>query len=64
MPKAKEVKPKKPAGKIKSDAETINELVAKKAYELYEKRGGSHGNDIEDWLQAEKIVKAEMERKK
>lgn len=33
-------------------------LVAKKAYELYAKRGYSHGNDLGDWLEAEKSVKS------
>lgn len=32
------------------------EKIQKKAYELYEKRGYSHGNDVSDWLEAERIV--------
>ena len=28
-----------------------------KAYELFIKRGGYHGNGLNDWLEAEKIVK-------
>ncbi len=35
----------------------IGEEIAKVAYELYEKRGKSHGCDLEDWLAAEKIVR-------
>ncbi|MDD5633932.1 MAG: DUF2934 domain-containing protein [Candidatus Omnitrophica bacterium] len=31
-------------------------LIQKKAYELYTKRGYSHGNDQTDWYEAEKIV--------
>lgn len=31
--------------------------VAARAYEIYEKRGGSHGNDMEDWLQAERELR-------
>jgi hypothetical protein len=28
--------------------------IAKRAFELYLARGGSHGRDMEDWLQAER----------
>ncbi|HJT19144.1 MAG TPA: DUF2934 domain-containing protein [Nitrospira sp.] len=31
-------------------------LIAIKAYELYEKRGRTHGHDVEDWVEAEAIV--------
>lgn len=34
----------------------LNEEIARVAYDLFEKRGGGHKNDLEDWLQAEKIV--------
>jgi len=30
--------------------------IARVAYGLYEKRGYSHGSDIDDWTQAERIV--------
>src|SRR5579871_2132818 len=38
--------------------ETIDLLdtVQKRAFELFERRGGSVGNDVGDWLQAEKEV--------
>ena len=29
------------------------EEIARRAYELYVARGGTHGHDIEDWRQAE-----------
>ena len=32
--------------------------VAKKAYELYVKRGCKAGHDKEDWYEAEKLVRA------
>ena len=35
----------------------LGKLVAKKAYELYEKRGKESGHAMEDWLEAERIVK-------
>ena len=32
-------------------------LIQKRAYELYEARGGGPGREIEDWLQAETEIK-------
>jgi DUF2934 family protein len=32
------------------------DLIAMKAYELYEQRGRLDGHDVEDWLTAEAIV--------
>jgi hypothetical protein len=37
-------------------------LIEKTAYELYEKRGYSHGADQGDWYEAEKIVKARLSK--
>ena len=37
--------------------EDLNKLIAKKAYELFEKRGRKAGHSIDDWLEAERIVK-------
>lgn len=37
----------------------FREKVALRAYEIYEDRGGQHGRDISDWLQAESDVLAE-----
>jgi Protein of unknown function (DUF2934) len=31
----------------------FQEKIRVRAYELFEQRGGEHGHDIEDWLQAE-----------
>jgi hypothetical protein len=28
--------------------------IARRAYDLYKARGGEHGHDVEDWLQAER----------
>ena len=54
------LKTKKPTNskrKAKTDLKTRHEMIEKKAYELYEKRGREHGKDLDDWLEAEKIVK-------
>ena len=32
--------------------------VAQVAYELFERRGRAPGHDVEDWLEAERIVRA------
>ena len=37
--------------------EKLLKEIEKKAYELYCKRNGQHGNDLNDWLEAEKVVK-------
>ena len=34
------------------------EEVARVAYELFERRGRKPGHDVEDWLEAERIVSA------
>jgi len=36
------------------------ERIARKAYELYEQRGGQEGRALEDWLEAEAIVMEEI----
>jgi Protein of unknown function (DUF2934) len=28
--------------------------VARRAYELYQTRGGEHGHDVDDWIEAER----------
>jgi len=33
--------------------------VAQKAYELFEGRGRAHGHDVDDWLEAERLVMEE-----
>ncbi|MGA8871878.1 MAG: DUF2934 domain-containing protein [Candidatus Acidiferrales bacterium] len=39
--------------------ELRREDIARRAYELYVQRGGEPGNDVEDWLRAEKELGAE-----
>jgi hypothetical protein len=36
---------------------TDADAVAKKAYEIYQSRGGTHGADLDDWLEAERQLK-------
>jgi hypothetical protein len=35
--------------------------IARRAHQIYQARGGAHGKAIEDWLQAEREVDAEMD---
>lgn len=34
------------------------EAIARRAHEIYLERGGTHGSDLADWLQAERELKA------
>jgi len=34
----------------------VYDEVTRVAYELYQKRGGTHGNHLDDWLEAERTV--------
>ncbi len=36
--------------------------IARRAHEIYQRRGGEHGKALEDWLQAEREIDAESER--
>lgn len=38
------------------NGEDRRDRIAQRAYELYLQRGGRHGSDWEDWLQAEREV--------
>ena len=37
--------------------------IAKRAYQIYLARGGSHGCDLDDWLQAERELKVKPTEK-
>ena len=41
-------------------AEAIYQKIQERAYRIFEQRGYSHGNDVTDWLQAEKEIIAEI----
>jgi hypothetical protein len=40
--------------------ELSKEQIAHRAYELYVRRGGQPGKDIEDWVRAEKELTSEV----
>jgi len=39
-----------------SSHESMPELIRRRAYEIFEARGGQSGHGVEDWLQAEREV--------
>ena len=52
----------KPARTSKSpngSENTLNDAdaVARRAYEIYQNRGGNHGADLDDWLEAERQLR-------
>jgi hypothetical protein len=42
------------------DSQSLQQKIAACAYELFLKRGQAHGHDLEDWLEAEREVLAEV----
>ena len=62
MAKAREKVPKKPKEKAGQEIETLHEMIEKKAFEIYEKRGKEPGRDLDDWLEAERIIKRTRKR--
>ena len=46
---------------VRESAE-FNARVARKAFELFERRGSTGGSDLDDWLKAEQMVKEEIRR--
>jgi Protein of unknown function (DUF2934) len=40
-------------GNSRESAVDLQEQIRRRAYELYERRGGEDGRETEDWLQAE-----------
>lgn len=41
------------------DERSLQEKIAERAYELYQKRGQYHGSDLDDWLEAERSILSE-----
>lgn len=44
--------------------QTLNQKVAKRAFELFMARGGQHGYHMQDWLRAEQEILAPGQPKK
>ncbi len=50
-------------GGVDINSPAIRQQIEKKAYELFEQRGYSNGNDVQDWLDAEQIVAQKLSGK-
>lgn len=53
MPETAEAVRVVPASALAERENHLRERVARRAYELFERHGSTHGHDVEDWLQAE-----------
>ena len=42
------------------DVGELQDRVARKAYEFFEIRGGEHGHDVDQWLEAERLVMGQI----
>jgi hypothetical protein len=49
----------KPAMTPQSQAQ-LRALTEKMAYELWEKKGRRHGQDVENWIEAEKMARQKL----
>jgi hypothetical protein len=58
----KPVAVKKAVAKKVVSRDELSRRIQDKAYELYLNRGCSHGDDQNDWYEAERLVRAEMGR--
>ena len=38
----------------------LSDMIRKKAYELYAKRGKKPGHDMDNWLEAERMIKQKI----
>ncbi len=62
MAKSTELAPENIQQKTEPTIE-LEEQIRFRAYELYVQRGGDHGRDLDDWLQAEFEITAPMVEK-
>jgi hypothetical protein len=58
--KTKKTKPAAREATHSLDPSALRDLTARIAYELFLQRGRVHGNDVQDWIDAEKIARAKL----
>ena len=46
-----------PAGEARAESSLAHEVIARRAYDLFEHSGQVHGRDVEFWLTAEQELK-------
>ena len=44
------------------NAPALEDRIRQRAYKLHQARGGAPGKDLDDWLQAEREIKAEKDQ--
>jgi hypothetical protein len=47
---------------VRADRSPTSQQIALRAYQIYERRGFQHGNDVEDWLLAETELRNEQQQ--
>jgi hypothetical protein len=47
-----------------ADVSHVTDSIARRAFELFQERGAVHGHDLDDWLAAERQIRATPGRKK
>ena len=52
-------KPARMPNKADGEVDSFNDpdAIARRAYEIYQRRGGNHGADLDDWLEAERELR-------
>jgi hypothetical protein len=45
-----------------AESQPAREEIELRAYQIYVERGGAHGQDVEDWLQAERQLSGKYEK--
>jgi hypothetical protein len=55
---------RKPSNKGNGSPDSFGDFdtIARRAYEIYQGRGSSHGADLDDWLEAERQLKEAQTR--
>ncbi len=64
MSDSKKTKPRTVRRTKNKNEETLRDMIARKAYEIYEERGREEGKDFEHWLEAETIINAVIKKAK
>lgn len=59
MTKKSEPLPKEDFSGGSENDRPLHERIAERAYALFQQRGQRHGRDLEDWLEAERMILSE-----
>jgi hypothetical protein len=51
-------------GKLVAGTASVEETIRRRAYELYLERGAAHGNEMDDWLRAEREISPQHQRRR